>query len=131
MISRNELRQIARARLRDAEALFTARRYDCAAYLRGYAVELALKARICRTLKWTEFPSTSAEFSAYQSFRTHNLDVLLRLSGIEPTIRAGYLPDWATASTWYPEMRYSPIVTMAGAQVRQMIDAARRLLRVL
>ena len=46
-----ELRKIAKARLKDAEALLAAHRYDGAIYLCGYAVELALKARICQTLK--------------------------------------------------------------------------------
>jgi hypothetical protein len=35
-----------------------AERFDGAFYLSGYAVELALKARICRTLKWRATPST-------------------------------------------------------------------------
>jgi HEPN domain-containing protein len=49
MISRTDLRAIARALLRDAEALLAAKRYDGAFHICGYAVELALKARICRT----------------------------------------------------------------------------------
>jgi HEPN domain len=78
-----ELRTIARARLRDAEALLIAGRYDGSVYLCGYAVEIALKARVCRALKWDGFPSTNKEFEGYYSFRTHNLDVLLHLSGAE------------------------------------------------
>ena len=50
MISRTELRRIARARLRDAEVLFGAGRYDGAIYVCGYAIELTLKARICRVM---------------------------------------------------------------------------------
>jgi hypothetical protein len=86
MIARGELRRIARARLGDAEALFAAHRYDGAMYLCRYAVELALKARICRTLHWDGFPSTAGEFASYQSFRTHNLDVLLNLAGLVQSI---------------------------------------------
>jgi HEPN domain-containing protein len=58
MISTKDLRAIARARLRDAQVLLKAERFDGAFYLSGYAVELALKARICRTLKWRATPST-------------------------------------------------------------------------
>ncbi|MCB0065385.1 MAG: HEPN domain-containing protein [Caldilineaceae bacterium] len=70
-----------KARLEDAEVLLAANRYDGAMYLCGYAVELALKARICRTLKWAGYPSTRKEFEGYQSLRTHDLKVLLHLSG--------------------------------------------------
>ena len=52
MISAIDLRSIARARLRDAQILLQAKRFDGAFYLCGHAVEVALKARICRTLEW-------------------------------------------------------------------------------
>jgi HEPN domain-containing protein len=62
MTTKNELRTLARARLKEAQILFEAKRYDAATYLCGYAVELALKARICQTLKYTHFPETNKEF---------------------------------------------------------------------
>jgi hypothetical protein len=83
MITARNLRAIARARLRDARVLLRARRWDGAVYLCGYAVELALKARICQTLKWAGFPETPAEFKGLQSVKTHDLEMLLHLSGIE------------------------------------------------
>ena len=51
MIQTNDIKDIARARLQDADILLTSGRYDGAIYLCGYAIELALKARICQTLK--------------------------------------------------------------------------------
>src|SRR6266498_1972068 len=87
MVSILELRRIARGRLRDAEVLLAAGRYDGAIYLCGYAIETAPKVRICRTLKWPGYPSTRREFEGFQSFRTHDLDILLHLSGIENKIR--------------------------------------------
>ena len=57
-----ELREISAARLEDAQALFDAGHYDGVVYLCGYAVELALKARICETLDWDGYPSTNREF---------------------------------------------------------------------
>jgi hypothetical protein len=62
MIKRTELRKLARARLKEARLLFAVKRYDAATYLSGYAIETALKARICQTLKWTYFPETNKEF---------------------------------------------------------------------
>jgi hypothetical protein len=131
MISRAELRAIARARLTDAEALFGAGRYDGAMYLGGYAVELALKARICRTLKWNEFPSTPAEFRSYQSLRSHDLDVLLSLSGRDAVVRSRFPTEWSAASAWDPEMRYNPVGTATRSRALDMIRATRSLLGVI
>ncbi|HBB88531.1 MAG TPA: hypothetical protein DC047_13040 [Blastocatellia bacterium] len=71
MIEHGELLEIAEERLKDAEALLAAGRYDGAIYLGGYVVELALKSCICRILNWKGFPQTRSEFQNYQSFRTH------------------------------------------------------------
>lgn len=131
MISRLDLRKIARERLADAQALFRARRYDGGVYLCGYAVEIALKARICRTLGWVEFPSTNAEFHSYGSFKTHNLDVLLHLSAREGVVKTRYLADWSTVATWDPEARYKLTGSATRRDLSRMLAAARQLLRVL
>src|ERR1039457_2278627 len=76
MISTKDLRAIARTRLSDAEVLLAAKRFDGAFYICGYAVELALKARICRTLKWSGFPENEKDFKGFRSVKTHDLAVL-------------------------------------------------------
>jgi hypothetical protein len=58
MLTILNLEEISAARLHDAQALYAARRYDGAYYLAGYSLELALKARICKTLNWADFPLT-------------------------------------------------------------------------
>jgi HEPN domain-containing protein len=65
MLTVKELRKIARTRLREAEALYQAKQYDGATYLCGYAIEAALKARICKTLNWEGYPSTKKQFQDY------------------------------------------------------------------
>ena len=65
-----------------------------------------MKARICQTLHWTGFPDSNAEFSGYTSLKTHNLDVLLRFSGIEVQLKKTYLFGWNKVRTWNPEQRY-------------------------
>ena len=105
MVDRADLRKIAHARLRDADALIRNRRYDGAIYLCGYAVEIALKARICKTLRWQEFPSGRA----YGNFRTHDLDVLLHLSGVEERIKGSCFVEWSVVGNWDPGTRYKPI----------------------
>jgi hypothetical protein len=131
MIPRATLEALARARLDEAEILFNANRYDSAVYICGYAVEVALKARICRTLDWPDFPETRGEFQGLQSFRTHDLNILLRLSGIATQIRAGYVPEWSEVAAWQPEIRYRAVGTTTQRSARDMLDAVRTLLGVI
>jgi HEPN domain-containing protein len=131
MLSRRELKQIARARLKDAEVLFEAKRYDGASYLCGYAVEIALKAKICETLKWKGFPSINKEFQNYQSFKTHSLDVLLTLSGVEDQIKRRYLAEWSVVAGWDPEARYKPAGKVGEGDSKLMIDSTKTLMAAL
>lgn len=131
MIAATDLRSIARARLRDARVLLRARRFDGAFYLCGYAVEVALKARICRTLKWSEFPEAAKDFGGLQSLKTHDLEILLRLSGIEARVKAKHLAEWSTVLDWNPEKRYQPIGRLTQQQATDMVTSVKRLLEVL
>lgn len=131
MISRKEIRKVARARLKDAEALVSARRFEGAIYLCGYAVELGLKARICRTLKWQGWPSTRGEFDGFQSLKMHNLDVLLHLSGVEARVKTAMFIEWSIVAAWSPESRYNPIGTASASDAYQMVIATKLLLDVL
>ena len=131
MVSILELRGIARGRLRDAEVLLAAGRYDGAIYLCGYAIETALKARICRTLKWPGYPDTRREFEGYQSFRTHDLEILLHLSGIEDKIKTNHFNDWNTVLQWDPNIRYRAIGSTSSQAATEMIQSTKALLGVL
>jgi HEPN domain-containing protein len=131
MLTRRELKQIARARLKDAEVLLSAKRYDGASYLCGYAVEVALKAKICEILKWKGFPSSNAEFRNYQSFKTHSLDVLLVLSGVEEKIKKRYFRSWSVVAEWDPEARYEPAGKVSEGQARSMIESTKVLMAAL
>jgi len=131
MIPVTELNKIAQARLEDAKALLQAGRYDGATYLCGYAVEVALKARICRILNWPEFPTTGGEFQAYKSFQTHELDVLLRLSGQESGIKQQHFDLWNKVKVWKAESRYNVIGTANAGDAQAMIQAADALLQIL
>lgn len=128
MLTRDELLKIARARLRDAEVLFRSRRYDGAMYLCGYAIEIKLKARICRTLHWNEYPATKR---GYQSFKIHDLDMLLHLSGVESKIKSNFFAEWSAVVVWDPSARYKPIGSASKQDAKLMIESAKTLLRVL
>lgn len=119
------------ARLKDAEILCANRRYAGAVYLCGYAVELALKARICQTLKWAGFPETRQEMQDYRSFIVHDLDVLLHLSGVEKQMKTQYLPHWSIVATWDPALRYQPIRQTTRQDALNMLSAVKTLARVL
>ncbi len=128
MLSSVDLRTIARARLKDADALYSLRRYDGALYLCGYSIEIALKSRIVRTLKWPGFPESNKEFSGLLSFRSHDLNVLLQLSGWEGKVRSKFLPEWSIVSSWTPELRYKPPGIVTDAEAKLMIDSVKRII---
>ena len=131
MISPKELRTIAKARLRDAQVLILARRFDGAWYLCGYAIELALKARICRTLKWPGFPESAQDFKGLQSVKTHDLKILLRFSGIEDRVKAKRMKEWSVVLVWNPEKRYQANRLSTAQQAANMVECVERLLEVL
>lgn len=131
MIDKVELKKIAVARLQDAQILMQGGRYEGATYLCGYAIEIGLKVRICRTLHWRGFPETNAEFKDLQSFKTHDFDALLRLTGVENKIKSQYLVEWSTVKQWKPELRYSKTKSASQQSAVDFIQAATTLLQVL
>ncbi len=124
MISKLHLRELINQRLRDADVLISKRRYATAIYMGGYALELALKLKICKILKFGQgFPENKIDFQIYQSIsrqqpplletiskikdiKSHNLNKLLFYSGAEYNIELNFLDEWNLAVTWNPEMRY-------------------------
>ena len=131
MISLPELNGLAASRLADAQALYAARRFDGAVYICGYAIEIALKARICKSLNWSSFPSTRKDFDGLQSFKTHDLEILLRFSGIEDIIRLNHLAAWSKIEQWDPEKRYEPVGQTAPGNAHDFISATGQLLAIL
>ncbi len=132
MIAITDLNKTAREYLRAAKLLRTGRSYDVAIYLCGYAVEIALKARNCRTLHWTTgFPETTAEFKLKSNLKTHDFEALLEFTGLQDRIKLRYFADWAIVNKWKPEQRYSPPGTKTLAEADDMIQATQNLLRIL
>ena len=132
MLTIATLRALSEARLEDARALLLAGRNEGSLYLCGYAVELALKAKICETLGWRWFPDTGKEAADYRSFRTHNLEVLLYLSGVYERIAVDLKEDWARVLKWQPELRYA--ITIADSETptaATMMSSAERILEAL
>ena len=142
MLTVNQLRELSRERIKDAEALFTLQRYEGAMYICGYAVEIALKARIC-TLRRAGFPSETKEFNQnpkYQFLKVHALGLLLSYSGQEERVKTRLSAEWSAVAAWSPESRYTPatkitrkspsrVVDRLEMKARLMIDSAKILLK--
>ena len=134
MILAADMEQKARSYLHAARALSRAAHaeYDASVYVCGYAVEIALKVRICRTLGWAGYPETLGEFRL-ASFKLHDLEALLHLSGVEATLKSDFLllSSWTVVRDWNPEQRYQRLGTKTEADARAMTVATARILRFL
>jgi len=131
MIDTREMRKIAEARLEDAEVLAQKNRFEGAIYICGYAVEIGLKERICKKLKWQGWPSGGKEFKGYEKFKTHDLDVLLNLSGMEEYIKTKLFKEWSAVAGWDTQTRYNAIGTALKVDADLMISSAKELLDIL
>ena len=125
MPSRHGLKDLARLRLREAEALYAAGLHDGAAYVAGYAVEMALKARICKLLDVVDYPSTGPLKHVYA---VHDLDQLVLLAGLESRLGLAAPPlfaNWSTAQPWRPDWRYTAAGTHSAKAALEILDAIR------
>ena len=125
MPTRVELKELASLRLQEAETLYNAGQYDGAIYLAGYAVELALKARICRLLGLTDYPDQG---KLKQVYAVHDLDQLLLLAGLKPKLDSSnqtLFSNWSTAVPWSPQWRYAAKGTYSQQGAIDVLDAIR------
>ena len=123
IITVQDLDTLAKDRLKDAKALYAAERFWGAIYICGYAVELGLKKRICNTLDRGEYPDI-------RDLKTHKLDALLILSGVEKLINVKYKVEWSVVKRWDPEQRYV-VISVQQTDAAQMIAAASTLVEFL
>jgi hypothetical protein len=130
-VTSEELQELSRGWITDSELLIREKRFGTSYYLCGYAIEMALKRRICLTLGWKEgYPNKKKKFENLGSFKTHNLDLLLHLSGMEEKIRTDCMASWSVVAGWDPEVRYSTQDTDEQTAVA-MLTATKTLLETL
>jgi len=125
MTTRNQLKELALLRLREAEALYAAGLFDGAKYMSGYVLELALKARICRILDVQEYPATG---DLGRVFASHDLDRLLTLSGLRRKLTLGnkaVFDNWSFAAPWKPEQRYDAVGSVTQREAEDVLNAIR------
>lgn len=124
IISISDFKKLTNKRLKEAELMFQNNRYDCAVYLSGYSIELMLKLNVCKLFKLSQgYPENRLELDTYpdglkenfliglrqislKTFRTHNLNDLLLISGKEFKIKNVLLIEWTEILYWDPELRY-------------------------
>jgi hypothetical protein len=126
MISGQTLTYLVANKLKDARTLIQNGRFPTSIYLAGYAVEIALKRRICQTLQFNMgFPETRQELQDYLTrinrhntqaliihlydIRNHDLNKLLFYSGVELRIKNILFNEWTVVNRWNPESRYRKI----------------------
>jgi HEPN domain-containing protein len=131
MISTGKLAVLASERLADAKALVGAGRYGGALYLCGYAAELALKARVCENLGLDGLPENAGEFSLYKMLFTHDLTVLLQLTGLAKTIKRDHIVEWSLVVEWTPSIRYKIITQEQFEKTKETIEATERIMEAL
>jgi hypothetical protein len=132
-----EIKDLARQRLKEAEVLYNNGMCDGAFYLAGYSVELKLKAKICERLGIPNlFDETDVNVNSIKgigeirkTLKTHNLFTLLIFSGLKvkfDTDKANN-KDLAKANSllfnaWDENARYKPCGHMLDKDVEKLIN---------
>lgn len=114
---------MADLRVDDAKMLLEGGRFPAAYYLLGYAVECALKACVAKQIKEHDFPDKQLVLDSY----THNLEQLIRISGIKSQFDSRMKVDkpfevsWTTVKDWTEAARYDDNVPEVKA--RDLLNA--------
>ena len=107
-MTRKDLQQLSKTRIKEAKQLLKSDNYSGAYYLAGYSLELSLKACIARKTKKHDFPELNLVRESY----THDLKKLIKIAGLEQTINNQFILDamfaanWAIAKSWDEKSRY-------------------------
>lgn len=110
-MNRNDLRGLARTRLREAKSLLDSGHHAGAYYLAGYVVECALKACIAKETKRHDFPHQKRVNASW----THQLTRLVDTAGLSTSLDAESKTDsrfawcWGVVKEWAEESRYNSI----------------------
>ena len=111
------LKEITYARIKSAKYLIDRKDWQGSAQMMGLALECALKACICRSLRIPSYPETHKDKQVPSFFMTHRFDRLLLLSGLSDIFNASGLNptsfrNWGDFTIYFQgdwiEMRYDP-----------------------
>ncbi len=121
-LSPDLLKKLALERLAEARVLLNAGKHAGAWYIGGYALEIALKAVICRTLQLFEYPETALN----GKLKTHVVEELVLLAGLRKDLvdrrtSPEFEDRWETIMDWKVDDRYSLVRTEQ--DVLDLLDA--------
>lgn len=110
--SRTDFQKMAQAKFEDAAFLLEHSRQSNAYYLAGYAVELGLKAAICRQIIAECLPDRRLVEDVYRY--GHDLRRLVNLAGLSEALSkaaadAKFKVNWSIAAQWSEAARYEMI----------------------
>jgi len=123
-LKRQDLRELALLRLKEAQVLSANGCWSGAYYLAGYAMECALKACIAKATERYEFPDLKRVKSSY----THDLVELLRVADpktlLRETMRSNrqLALNWAVVTEWSEQARYE---RRSEADAKEMLKAVQ------
>lgn len=107
-MNRDNFKQIANIRRKEAKTLLSNGNYDGAYYLCGYVVECGLKACIAKKTKKYDFPDRKTVKDSYN----HDLEKLVGVAGlkqdlqIELSTNRKFAVNWAVVKDWEEVSRY-------------------------
>lgn len=112
MASAATLKMLALERLQDAECLIANGRVGGAFYIGGYAIELALKAVVCKKLGVEMFNKEEVPRHIAKPFMIHDINDLVILSGMSNDLDNACMEShvfqvsWSRVSAWSEQRRY-------------------------
>lgn len=107
-MNRNDLRELALIRLREARVLLKNGNYEGAYYLSGYVIECGLKSCIAKQTRRYDFPDKRTVDKSY----THDLTTLVKTAGFELDLdkemrsNPGFAVNWSIVKDWSEASRY-------------------------
>jgi len=107
-MNRDDFKQIAKIRLKEAKALLSNGNYDGAYYLCGYVVECGLKACIAKKTKRYDFPDKKTVEDSY----THEIEKLIGVAGLKQDLQnemkhnKQFEVNWTVVKDWTEASRY-------------------------
>jgi HEPN domain-containing protein len=107
-MNRNDLKQLALVRLKEARVLLNTSNYDGAYYLCGYVIECGLKACIAKKTRRYDFPNRNTVNESY----THDLTKLVKIAGLvleldkEMKNTPAFKTNWSIIKDWSEASRY-------------------------
>ena len=107
-MNRDDFKQIAKIRLKEAKTLLSNGNYDGAYYLCGYVVECGLKACIAKKTKRYDFPDIKTVGDSY----THRIEELIGVAGLKQDLQneinrsRRFAVNWTVVKDWKEVSRY-------------------------